>query len=307
VSTKKKEAVLYTHGDLDGVACAILLKMYLGKKLTVHFCNYDNIDEHIINFINARNKMSYIDELLITDICPSEETCERISKLEDIDIHLLDHHKTKSWVTKYRWATYNSDLCGAEQVAKLTKTPYLEDINFVHAVAAWDLWKIDSPSRKRGEQLNSLLVFMGLHNFMKEFLTDPDLLVDQTPTFQTIIKYIEENKKRKIKQTINNQIGKARRYMDGCGHTYKILFASDYISEIGHAALRHEDEEDLDYVVILNPTTNHCGLRSKGDVDVSHVAKQLRGGGHKAAAGFIVDFRKRTTRTVSNMLSKIEP
>ena len=296
-----KETRVYTHGDLDGVACAILLKLYRGR-VRVHFCNYDNVDKQLTDFI--KEPKNGIDELFITDICPSEATCDHLDKLKSVSVRLFDHHKTKSWVTKYRWATFNNDLCGAELVANYIDTLTEEQDDFVKAVAAWDLWKIDSPFRERGEKLNTLVRFMGIYNFMKDF--SEDITLDMSDSFRKITKYIEDNKKAKVKQTLHNQLPKARRFMDGRGNTFKILFASDYISEVGHEALNHADEGDLDYVVILNPTHNHCGLRSRGNVDVSQVAKQLRGGGHKAAAGFIVDFRKRLTKTISNMLSKIE-
>ena len=60
---------LFTHTDLDGVGCAILAKLAF-KDVDISYCNYDNINEEVKNFITDKND---IDMCFITDVSIEEE------------------------------------------------------------------------------------------------------------------------------------------------------------------------------------------------------------------------------------------
>lgn len=64
--------------------------------------------------------------------------------------------------------------------------------------------------------------------------------------------------------------------------------ATMHISEIGHALCKASGTYGLIYY-IDGQATVVCSLRSEGDYDVSAIAKQFGGGGHKNAAGFKTD------------------
>ena len=111
-------------------------------------------------------------------------------------------------------------------------------------------------------------------------------LLDNSP-FTSIIKYLTDRKKRYVYKVVKEQVPNAKYYMDGLGNTFKIIFATEYMSEIGHAALAYPDHEDLHYICVINPVTNTCSLRSrKGETNVAKLAKLFDGGGHRSAAGF---------------------
>ena len=63
---------LFTHTDLDGVGCAILAKLAF-KDVDISYCNYDNINEEVKNFITDKND---IDMCFITDVSIEEEIAE---------------------------------------------------------------------------------------------------------------------------------------------------------------------------------------------------------------------------------------
>lgn len=294
----------FTHSDLDGVGCAILCDLKFGKSsnIMVEYCSYGNIDEKLQEFCKKEN-LSVDDLLLITDICPSEETCEMLHNIKDeTNLCLIDHHKTKRSVSKYSWSVFDVDFCATKLTMDWMELEKDFVKNFVFSVDAWDMWRTSSDYRPRGENLNSLVGFLGLEEFKNEMLKSKNLNAD-VENLRDVIRHINENKKRYVKQVIDEQLMKAQYMMDGLANTFKILYATDFISEIGHAALNYPEAEDLHYVVIVNPLKNTCSLRSrKNGVDVSTIAKILGGGGHKSASGFVYNCRRKLNSTIHNLL-----
>jgi oligoribonuclease NrnB/cAMP/cGMP phosphodiesterase (DHH superfamily) len=308
---------MFTHQDLDGAGCAVLVDMAFKADIGIEFCGYDNVDDKLMAFSKSPGKMAPDDLFLITDICPSKDTCKALDKENKGNLKLIDHHKTKKWVSKYPWATFDERACATLlvhrwliSIGKLdagdeSLTPE-KMLCFAKAIDAWDRWLLDSDDRPRGESLNDLSHFIGLEEFLKVFNGDPEADLDDPLKF--IVYYLNKRKERIIARIIRKQLHDAPYRMDNFGNTYKILFAEDYISEVGHAALEDEDSQDLQYVVIASPVSNRCGMRSRGDVDVSKIAELLtpRGGGHAAASGFIHDFRQKIENIIFTKLDKVD-
>ena len=167
------------------------------------------------------------------------------------------------------------------------------------------MWQLDSPYRKRSEQLNTLLGFIGKDAFVKAFLEN--LSADTNEPFKTIIEFLVARKNRYVSQVIRAQLAKTRCYSDGFRNRFKVIFATDYISEIGNAALGHPASEDLHYVCVINPILNSCSLRSRtGGVDVAAIASRFDGGGRPAAAGFPFEFTERIEANVWKLLNSLE-
>jgi oligoribonuclease NrnB/cAMP/cGMP phosphodiesterase (DHH superfamily) len=175
---------------------------------------------------------------------------------------------------------------------------------FVQAVAAWDLWILDSPQRQRGENLNNLLGFIGREAFVDAFVKDPN--ADELPTFKEITKFLVARRDRYVRQVLKEQLESSDARLDGFGNVFKIIFATDFISEIGHAVLDHPEAEDLKYVCVVNPVTNTCSLRSRdGETDIGKIAAMCDGGGHHSAAGFPVPFKEHLTEMIFGILNKL--
>lgn len=304
------------HSDLDGCGCVILAKKAT-KVRSLKLCHYDTVDDEIVQLLAKAKKENWNrDEhlLLILDICPSRETCVELDKASRglFTLHLVDHHVTKSWVAEYEWAYFSTAssatlllLLFLEARAKLVYNNPVRE--WCRSIDAWDRWQLDSPHRKRGEDLNTLLHFIGFDEFIEKFSNSSDTDVDLTLEYQALLSYIKKNKERKIQKKIDDQLYKTKRYMDGHGNTFQIFFATEYISELAHAILDHPELIDVKYVVIVNPLTGTCSLRSRKDsVDVSALAKMLQGGGHKEAAGFTMNFTNRLETAVFNKLSRID-
>jgi hypothetical protein len=149
------------------------------------------------------------------------------------------------------------------------------------------------------------LGFLGIEKFVEVFSLD--LIADLKERFIFVLDTINERKVRYVEKVIKDQLSKARTYPDGFGNKFKILFATDFLSEIGNTALLHPDGEDLNYICLINPVTNTCSLRSRQgeNINVGAIAKEVRGGGHKNAAGFPVKMTSSIENTVFKILNAI--
>jgi uncharacterized protein len=300
---------LKLHNDLDAVGSRIVAEASKCTPIaSTSYHTYKTIDAAIINYIKNK-EFSNGDTLLICDICPTRETALLIDNevKNGLDVLLIDHHITRAWVKKYPWAIVD---CLGKSATEILFNLYEAKVSgkyydFVQAVTAWDTWKLDSPYRKRGEQLNTLLGFIGKDAFAQSFVHNYD--ADAKEPFKTIIEYLIAKKNRYVSQVIRSQLEKTRCYVDGFRNKFKIIFATDYISEIGHAVLDHPASEDLHYVCVINPIINACSLRARtGEVDVQVIAKHFDGGGHPGAAGFPFNFTEDIEAKVWKLLNSLE-
>ena len=78
---------LFTHTDLDGIGCAVLAKLAFQDEVDIEYCNYDEINEKVLEYINQNdNKVP----IYITDISVNEEVANLLDKRGNVQ--LLDHH-----------------------------------------------------------------------------------------------------------------------------------------------------------------------------------------------------------------------
>jgi len=281
---------MITHNDLDGAGCAVLAKRFLNINRIV-YCSYESID----GIARSLNKN---ETTIITDIAPSIEVCRYLDGFDDIV--LIDHHKTKKWLNKYKWSIFDETKCGTSLFLEwLSRNNDIDDSvsNFCKSVNAWDMWLLGSEYRNRGENLNDLLRFVGMEKFVNSFSSD--INADKT-IYKTFMKVLDDKKELFIKETIDKQLKHFKIHKDGLGNKYVTVTTNEYISEIGNAALELNNE--IDYVAIIS--WNRCSLRSK-NVDVSEIAKRLRGGGHYSASGFMYGSKLKTESLIHRLLGNI--
>lgn len=335
---------LFTHTDLDGAIPIIImhrLSSQLNFDILTQACDYANIDERIMELISTLDTAETAETcaVLITDICPTEMVCEQLEQLRRrhpaIEVQLIDHHVTKKWVSKYEWALFSTEAAAS----KLFATWLLEEragigntlkmfwsregadtaiakyTAIAEAADAWDRWQLDSPHRPRGENLNTLLHFLGMENFVQLFVENVEF--DQSGWGQKLLDMLLRRKERIIRHLVEDQVQSSPNRMDDLGNTYKIIFANDFISDVAHAVLEHPNCDDLHYVVVVNLQYNTCSLRARpraetgvNFVSVAQIAKLVGGGGHDEAAGFPLDFRKKAEylvfHTLDTLSSKVE-
>lgn len=295
---------LFTHTDLDGVGCAILAKIAFGDDVDIEYCNYDDVNDKVGNFI-CEVRPSEIDMVYITDISiKDEDLIKSINNLYADKVKLLDHHGTAIHLNKYDWchvAVYDSDkttkTCGTMLFYKhLVKEGLIKDTAkhriFVEAVTDYDTWawkKLPQPSAKLVKEFNDLLYILGRDEFIDRCIKrkrvkgddsmitcskDERELLDRRQA--EIDAYVEKKEKEMITMGYPNQ---------GFG----VVFADRFISELGNRIC--ENRQEIDYIVIIDPGACKVSLRTvKDGTDVGEIAKDKGGGGHKAASGYHFDW-----------------
>lgn len=245
--------------------------------------------------------------LWVTDIAPSRETLNILQDLQQQfqlfdDLFVCDHHKTSTHLgeSAYSFVRWGDNQCGAllaynyatahRLVHRLaTNAEEIEEVaSFVEAVDAYDTWKLDSPSRKRGEELDRLFKVYGVKNMAQEFARDPSFdLRDSTQNLLSALRDKEADFIESRLEALKRAGPPILTDRDGNQLTYCVDSSHENTSVLGHAMLNAFPQADYVVIMHLNGTFS---LRSRdGGVDVGQIAKRHGGGGHAGAAGFKLD------------------
>ena len=284
---------LITDNDLDGISCYVVLKtLKPDEEIKVTFCkDYSHVNNLVLRQLESAN----FDHLYITDLSVTEYVAEKIETFnkDHHNILLVDHHKTAEWLNKYDWACVlvnhiskedNPDkYCGAElfkEYLYLSSDIRNERLNeYIELVRRYDTWewktKYDDiiPS-----DLNSLFKIKGKSDFISgvlNYINNDGILFTDNDNELLILKqnkfndYVSKKNNDIIGLTIN-------------GYKVGVLFAEQYISELGNKLSELHPELDL-IAMIGQKAVSYRTV--KEDIDVSKFAEMFGGGGHKSAAG----------------------
>lgn len=256
---------------MDGLAAAWALRKKF-PDAAVEFASYGQpapkpVDKHVI----------------IADFSYDRDTLLELAR-HNKSILVLDHHKSAEaalanvtdWDTTGRIMTvFSMDFSGAQIVENFYQLPKSRVVAYV---GDRDLWKFELPNSK---EINALL---SSREPTFEWLDQAEVLLNTNfPTAQVMGTVIYEY-----------QLGVARKQakrftlrQDAHGRRLGLANITTLISETADVAL---STGAFDYVISFFDTTDTnqrvYSLRSKGEVDVSLIAKEHGGGGHKNAAGY---------------------
>ena len=281
---------IFTHTDLDGVGCAILAKYY-NPAIEVEFCDYDNVDQKVSDFLDNNIALG---DLYITDISVSEEIAERLEY--DTDFILLDHHPTALGLNKFKCCTVRVEdentgikTCGTEmfyqwlvEYGYLNKSKVLD--KFVEIIRDYDTWRwaklgADGVISKK---VNDLLYIYGRENFINWCLSSfiqrkfPNLGIKENMLLELrqeeIDKYVEKKNREMFTRAL-------------CGKVSGIVFANKFTSELGNRLCKMHPE--IDFVTMIDIEDCTVSYRTiKDDINLGRdVAALFGGGGHPKAAG----------------------
>lgn len=305
---------LFTHTDLDGIGCAILAYLAFGREsVDVEYCDYRDINEKVEEFWENGPVEEY-DKVFITDISIGKDLARTIDLYAGDDIwHLFDHHATALGLNKYDWCEVSvmNDTLGIKTSGTELFYTYLRrrgqfeylSVNaicnideFVDIVRDYDTWRWKELEKKGiiRKQVNDLFYIYGREKFidwalgqiltlklyrgMSDFpiYSEKDIaLLDQKQ--KDIDIYVEE----KNRQLFNR--------VDEVGHTYGVVFAERYFSELGNRIC--ELNPDLAYIAMIDISSGTVSYRTiRDDIDVGgEIAHAYGGGGHPKAAGSTFD------------------
>lgn len=299
---------LFTHTDLDGVGCAILAKLAFGEEVDISYCNYDDINENVMNYLNHNDdSLSYI---YITDICVNEEVAELLDKRGGVV--LLDHHPTALELNKYPWCKVMiEDLNGVKTSGTKMFYHWLggclnEELKtnealsrFAELVRNYDTWRWSELGEDGVicKQVNDLMYLYGRDKFITWCISEihdevfPRLYSADELLLNTKQKEIDEYVEEKNEQLFTSPM---------CGRVCGFVFAEKYVSELGNRLCRMHPE--IDYVAMIDMGSKTVSYRTvKDDIDLGKdVAQLFGGGGHPKAAGseFSVDVQFKTIEKI---------
>lgn len=284
---------LFTHTDLDGVGCAVLAKLAFQNEVDIEYCNYNEINEKVLEYINQNNNKVPI---YITDISVNEEVANLLDKRGNVQ--LLDHHPTALELNKYSWCRVKvEDLSGLKTSG--TKMFYhwlgmnecfsdeLENNKsldrFAKMVRDYDTWRWTELGEEGVlcKQVNDLLCLYGREKFISwcvsKICCNDSFNLDDTDKLLLDIKQkeIDDYVEEKDKQLFT---------LPMCGRIAGFVFAEKYFSELGNRLCKIHPEIDFIAMIDMDGTVSYRTIRE--DLDLGQrVAKQFGGGGHPKAAG----------------------
>lgn len=286
---------LFTHTDLDGIGCAVLAKLAFGKDVDISYCDYDNIDSSVKEFIDSETKF---DMCIITDIRVNEDTAKIIDDRFD-NFYLLDHHPTALGLNKYLWCSatieYEDKELGVIKTSGtemfyywLIENGYLKDSDtlrrFAELVRDYDTWRWSELGEDGVicKQVNDLLYLYGRDDFIHWCISE---IHDEV--FPRL--YAKDEVVLKIKQDeIDRYIEEKNETMftsPMCGKVCGFVFADRFVSELGNRLCKMHPE--IDFVTMIDIDGCTVSYRTvKEDIDLGKdVASLFGGGGHPKAAG----------------------
>lgn len=309
---------IFTHNDLDGVACAFLADMAF-EEVDVEYCDYTNIDSKVMDFISSGEFNNYT-HVYITDISLNKQTAEIIEHtqpktfVEGFTLKnkftLVDHHQTAEWMTDYSWCiVFQEDycgkkICGASLFLSLLKEEDYLDPNgiesissiykdhdkaksiddFIETVRQYDTYEWKSNNNREAKMWNDFLKILGKDNFRQELFNK--LSSEGTIVLGPKDKDILQIEQDRIDRYIEEK-GKSISRINIKGYEAGVVFAENYVSELGNKLA--ETNTDLDFIVIVNMNTEKPVVNYRAVKDSVNLGKEIAepqgGGGHPKSAG----------------------
>lgn len=283
---------LFTHTDLDGWGCYHMLRDKVGS---VEYVGYGNINEEVNKFLDI-GEIHLFTNIYITDISVNEATARRLDfvhKHTSMNVKLIDHHHTALWLNKYDWADVRVyDGVGIKTSATTLVNTHSMFNDFrvgdgrlegemAYIIDQYDTWKWVVTGCEMANNMNKLFYDNKdeFDSIMKSIGSVGELHDLLNPELNNRLREINKYEELAIKNaTMKSKV------VSIDGTLVAITHADDYSSTIGNNILKLTD--DVGYVVILNVEDNSCSFRSTEDrIDVSEIAKDFGGGGHKCASG----------------------
>lgn len=293
--TTLKPVKVFSHTDLDGVGSGLIFQSLFGRgNVNVVYCDYNNVNERISEFLSSDEVSSYCD-IFITDISVNEDVAKSLDAVNsDVSaprIHLIDHHGTAEWLNKYDWALVKVvQEDGHKTSGTSLVLEYFDNEGgyiisdrlreFAEEVRRYDTWEWSTIYNTiTPVDLNDYLYMIGRDKFVSAMLPRIQDEHASDNWFEEKGRALLDQRKKEIKAYINKKEQQLIIVEDKVG----VIFAENHISELGNEICNRHEE--IDYVAIFDVGAMKVSFRTVKDVDVSAIAKALGGGGHPKAAG----------------------
>ena len=322
-----------THIDLDGFGCAAVTAKVFGGRVTHIQSNYEpELSYRIAEAIAVAKEEAKIGNktlLLVTDLGltePQAAALDEVSKLANLDVMVVDHHKLPWDTSVYPWYTLRIGYAATDTLYALLSSAHIGTslmCKFVHIVDNYDLFKDRTSEEFALGKLLTEFILEADTRFPREAV--PGLYLNYTlggikALFEAFaagktVAEIDDERNRLVKSVMGKdaakmtlkdacdlllarEVAKRPLCMDRDGNKYIATYALKGYSDVAAQVLA--ERSDVDYFVNLS-TTGYLGFRSRtGGTDVQAIAARFGGGGHACAAGGkLNNFKPRISNTTS--------
>jgi oligoribonuclease NrnB/cAMP/cGMP phosphodiesterase (DHH superfamily) len=301
IKTKAETFIIAYHANcIDGFTSAWVVAKWAQKLeltftlLPMHYGAEDGDEAKLLELLATHEERTH---LYIVDFSVSIDCLSKIqSEHANVDTTILDHHKTAF----ERYAGFAPDEDKSAWTGKVEGALVFLDNNLSGAGVCWDylftgqqfpklvcyvqdydLWKFTYGDATK--QINQVL------KHLNKSLDVWDRIASQLEEHQSHMKLLWEGEQliEKHNTTVASIAAKAVPITWlGYAVGYFVACPKDYTSDVGHTLAKRSGAFGLMYNVSTSTNTINYSLRSEGDFDVSEIAKDFGGGGHKNAAGF---------------------
>lgn len=266
-------SIIYHKSDLDGIgsAAVALLKFPDAKLYPAEYQDEEYTKEDFVG-----------ETVVIVDFCPSiirdiVEVAERVI--------WCDHHKTQKDKYPDLWDNLQGERDTTKSGILLTWEYFFDDPapSIVNYISDYDIWEFKyGLNTKYIHEYASMLLFDPKQEEWKNLFTNPKLVNE----YLIIGSVLYNAKERRVKQAFNQVIEK-----NVWGYKVGFVNTNNDISELGN----YIASNNYDVGAIWRLSKNMdviVSLRSVGEIDVSKIALQYNGGGHKHASSFAIRFNE---------------
>ena len=308
---KTLKTFIFTHNDLDGVGCGVIGKYYFPDAY-VQYCSYDNIDDTLLYFLSHNENILSEMRIIISDIYYKQENSDITEMLRMAgELIISDHHATSAWLNNVDFqhnsfvnVIADSDVCGTKILFKTLDDLYaMPDstniLEFVEHVNSWDVWQWvkqlpetndvvklkDAINHNMAFTLNGAVYFYGIENFVNKMLMYFHDFID----FDDIVseKLVEFNTKQinSVTDYIKTHYEYESEHYGKIPYTI-IKLNSPNISLASLLCKNAMEPDDKFLAIYIDEDKDAVSLRCNVEgIDLSVIAKECEGGGHKDAAG----------------------
>lgn len=295
------------------------------ENVDIEYCDYSNVNDKVGDFFVKGSPVEY-NAVFITDISINNELAIHITnEASEPRVRLFDHHATALGLNKYDWCEVSAmnDTLGIKTSGTELFYTYLRrreqfdhlSVNvignideFVDIVRDYDTWRWKELG-KEGivcKQMNDLFYIYGREIFIDWALDQILTLkfyrgISVFPIYSEKDMALLDQKQKDIDTYIEEKNKQLFNRVDEVGHTYGVVFAERYFSELGNRLC--ELNTDLAYIAMIDISSGTVSYRTiRDDIDVGgEIAHAYGGGGHPKAAGSTFD-KDRIQRTVHGLI-----
>ena len=308
---KTLKTFIFTHNDLDGVGCGVIGKYYFSDAY-VQYCSYDNIDDTLLYFLSHNKNILSEMRIIISDIYYKQENSDITEMLRMAgELIICDHHATSAWLNNVDFqhnsfvnVIADSDVCGTKILFKILDDLYAmpdstKILEFVENVNSWDVWQWvkqlpetndvvklkDAINHNMAFTLNGAVYFYGIENFVNKMLMYFHNFID----FVDIVseKLVEFNTKQinSVTDYIKTHYEYESEHYGKIPYTI-IKLNSPNISLASLLCKNAMEPDDKFLAIYIDEDKDAVSLRCNVEgIDLTVIAKECEGGGHKDAAG----------------------